>query len=217
MSRIGEYTSNRYLLVIALSFLMLVTGCSFSRKMAFEGDTETIKSGTALYLMAVTIYGSHPQELTRIYMRKKGGGDYIGQSGPVFDIDEKARYKRTELGNYKRYFIRLELEKGEYGISVLYLNYTYTIYGVGSYISSSFIRLDPVLDIKSSGNGVFYLGHLTMTLNQKEGTVNVRINDEYEKDKADFRWKFPVLNRMIIKKSILPKYFISKVIKYRAY
>jgi hypothetical protein len=82
--------------------------------------------------------------------------------------------------------------------------------------------------LESKESGVFYLGHVTATVRERQGTefkagptlplidqavsgasggtFDITISDEFATDEAVFRSKFPALAGVTIKKAILPPF-----------
>lgn len=122
----------------------------------------------------------------------------------------------------------MELENGEYVIRGL----TSSRFAVLIY-TSFYTPLN--LNLKSAGSGVFYVGHIEATIRERKdnefragpqiplidqavggasgGTFDVVISDKWDSDKQKFSSKFPVLNTVEVKKSILPAFDRVKVQK----
>ena len=223
---------NRYLTLTAFLIALLVTGCATPTKMAFQNDSNSIPSDMKpVLLMTVTLKNayktSYQPNLQFVQVEKKDAKNKIDRLN--FAVDEKAisGTGTAETGN--SYFIRMELENGEYVIRGLAgTSNSLMVYG------SFFAPLH--VDTNSSGTGVFYLGHVAATVRERKdgefkagpsiplldqavtgfsgGTFEVEISDQFEKDIADFKARFPALSSVAIQKAILPSFDRAKAQKW---
>jgi hypothetical protein len=142
-----------------------------------------------------------------------------------FDMDEtgKSEADTPEAGN--SYLLRMELENGEYVIRGLSgFSGTFPFHG------TFFAPLHA--ETKSSGSGVFYLGHVSAVVRERKenefkagvmvplidqavtgfsgGTFDIEISDQLDKDQALFKSKFSALQNVTIQKSILASFDRAK-------
>lgn len=211
---------------IPFVFFLLLTGCAApAKKMAFSDDAgATQRTGKPLFLMTVTLRNSYrtsyQPRLADVYVEKK-----IAATGKVenirFEIDDKARNETNLPSEGNTYFLRMELDPGDYVIRAMFSK------------SSSFMVLGwfkTPLNIKMAapGKGVFYLGRVNATVRERQGdefragtmvplidqavvgastgTFDVDISDNWQKDGPAFLAKFPALQNADIQSTILPPF-----------
>jgi len=212
---------------------VLLSGCATRTKMAFEDDAQQLTpTSKPVYLMTATLKNSYktryqPRVLVA-HVEKAGAKDAADKLN--FTMDAKAKHEEEDsetTGN--TYLMRLELDAGDYEIRGL----------------TSLARAFPVngffftpmhSPLKAGGPGVFYLGHVTATVRERQGeefkagpviplidqavagasggTFDVTISDELATDEALFRSKFPALKGATIKKAILPAFDRAKAQKW---
>jgi len=223
---------SRYLTLAAFLIALLVTGCATPRKMAFQNGSDSIPGKLKpVFLMTVTLKNSYKPSfqpnLKFVQVEKKDAKNKDDRFN--FEVDEKAISGKgtPETGN--SYFIRMEIENGEYVIrSLAGISNSPTVNG------SFFAPL--LADIISSGTGVFYLGHITATVRKRNegeyqagptnplfdqsvtgfsgGTFEIEITDQANKDIPEFIAKFPALNNTAIQKTILPGFDRARAQKW---
>lgn len=217
--------------IAVLSLLLasvFLTGCANVKPMALQKDSEVIAAnGKPIFLMTVTLKNnympSYQPKAFRVNLEKtpaKESTDYIN-----FDMDDKSKIEDDTAAAGNTYLLRMELENGDYvlrGISGT--SGTFPIHGV------CFAPLH--IDVKSSGSGVFYLGHVAATVRARTGnefkagpsfpvidqaatgfsggTFDIAISDEQTADEAVFKEKFPALRGVTIQKSILANFDKAK-------
>jgi hypothetical protein len=146
-----------------------------------------------------------------------------------FTMDDKAKNETDSKTVGNEYFLRMELEKGKYVIR------GFTSFGRGALIMGTFFA--PLhAELEAAGPGVFYLGHVSATVRERQGeefkaggpiplidqavvgasggTFDVEVSDQWEKDEANFRRKFPALSGVTIQKAILPPFDRAKAQKW---
>jgi hypothetical protein len=142
-----------------------------------------------------------------------------------FVMDDKARNETDSAEKGNTYLLRLELEPGRYEIRGLTsLARSFPINGF------FFAPMHSTLEPKE--RGVFYLGHVSATVRERQGnefkagpalplidqavagasggTFDVEITDQFAIDEAVFRSKFPALANVEITKAILPGFDRNK-------
>ena len=208
--------------VISAFITLFITGCATPTKMAFQNESDVIGS-KPIFLMTATLKNSYKTsyqpELLVVNVEKKDAKDSKDRLN--FTMDEKAKLKTDAPEDGSRYLLRMEIENGDYVIRGL-SGYS----GVFPVRGSFFAPLHA--DTKSDGVGIFYLGHVAATVREgKEGefkagpafplidqavtgfsggTFDIEITDQFEKDGADFKAKFPALRNVNIQKVILSKF-----------
>ncbi|MDM8558517.1 hypothetical protein [Candidatus Parabeggiatoa sp. HSG14] len=221
----------RYLAFATFFLVLLMTGCA-TTKMALQDESDTVPGKIKpIFLMTATLknlYATFYQpELHSVNVEKKDTKDDSDRFN--FAIDDKAKFVTGTPESGNSYFLRMELEKGEYVIRGL-------TGGSGIFpIRGSFFA--PLhVDIKSNNTGVFYLGHVDATVRERKdgefragavfpllnqsvmgfsgGTFEIEISDQYEIDMTDFKTRFPVLNGVTIQKAILPSFDRVKAQKW---
>lgn len=219
---------NRFHLLFVLMLAFVLGGCATRTKMALEDDSErlTEKSKPILLLTATiknTYRTSHQPQLLVVNVEKPGAKEMADRLN--FTMDEKAKQETGSAETGNSYLLRLALEPGEYEIR-----------GLTSFSSSFPIHamfFAPLHSpLKVSGSGVFYLGHVTATVRERQGnefkagpsiplidqavagasggTFDIAITDRFHVDEKAFRAKFPALAGVPIKKAILPAFDRAK-------
>ena len=179
-----------FVLVIAL----VLSGCATRTKMAFESDEERLtESSKPVFLMTATLKNTY----------------------------DKAKNESDSPDVGSTYFLRMQLDPGRYEIRGL------TSLTRSFPITAMFFA--PVhASVEASGPGVFYLGHVTATVRERQGnefkagpsvplidqavagasggTFDIEISDRLSVDEAAFRFRFPALKGIEIKKSLLPPF-----------
>lgn len=212
-----------------LAFLALtLTGCATRTKMAFEDDTQKVtETSKPIYLMTATIKNnykpSYQPNLIVVNVEKAGAKEAADRLN--FTMDDKAVNKAVAADAGNSYLLRLELEAGRYEIRGL------TSQSMSfPFVAMFFTPLHAPLDV--SKPGVYYLGHVTATVRERQGeefkagpsvplidqavagassgTFDVEISDRFATDEAVFRAKFPALNGVAIQKALLPAFDRAK-------
>jgi len=223
---------NRFFSVATLLLLLLLVGCASPTKMAFYDDSETItNSSNPVYLMTATLKNSyktsHQPKLLVVNVEKEivtGREDRLN-----FTMDDKAKNESSDPDMGNHYFLRMALEPGNF-----------VIRGLTSQSSSFPINgffFAPIHEnIEVSDGGVYYLGHISATVREREGdefkagpsiplidqavvgasggTFDIEITDQWAKDEAAFRRKFPALATVDVKKVILPSFDRNRAQKW---
>ncbi len=211
---------SRLLYAFLLSLAALVSGCA-TNKMAFESEEERVTPASKpIYLMTATLKNAYrtsfQPKASLVFIEKPGSKENAN-----FLMDAKAKNETgtPEAGN--TYLLRLPLDQGKYeirGINAQAMSFPI--------IASYFVPIHLPLEVKSSG--VFYLGHLSATLRERQGkefkaggtlplidqavggasggTFDIEISDRFATDEAMFRAKFPALKGVDIQKAILPPF-----------
>lgn len=220
----------RIMVVTAAALVLLLSGCASTTKMAFTNETDVIsKSGKPIFLMSVTLKNSYRDFQPKLDVVSIDRAVHIDGVPKIdFGIDEKAKNETNTIEEGNNYLLRMELENGEYVIS-----------GMGSSKFAGLIYTNyytPLnLNLKSTGTGVFYVGHVDATIRERKenefragpmiplldqavggasgGTFDVVVSDKWDSDKQRFTSKFPVLNSVEVKKNILPAFDRVKVQK----
>jgi hypothetical protein len=209
-----------FVLVIAL----VLSGCATRTKMAFESDEERLtESSKPVFLMTATLKNtyrpSYQPKLLVVNVEKPGAKEAADRLN--FTMDDKAKNESDSPDVGSTYFLRMQLDPGRYEIRGL------TSLTRSFPITAMFFA--PVhASVEASGPGVFYLGHVTATVRERQGnefkagpsvplidqavagasggTFDIEISDRLSVDEAAFRFRFPALKGIEIKKSLLPPF-----------
>jgi hypothetical protein len=222
--------AHRETVLIASFITLILTGCPAT--MPFQSDSDIPSGRKAVFLMTATLKNSYQPsvrlEPSFVAVCRKGATDSSGCV--LFRVDDKARPTTGEAEGGNRYFLRMELESGEYEIPVLD-GYDFVL---GAFVV-------PIhADLNSSGTGVFYLGHVLATMRERKagefragppeigwglpgliiaaatkfgfygGTFEVEITDQSEQDIAGFMNRFAALRGTDIQNAILPTFDRAK-------
>ena len=196
--------------------------------MAFENDSDVIASGNKpVFLMMATLKNgyktSYQPKLLVVNVERKEVKDSNDRLN--FTMDEKAKLETDTAKDGNSYLLRMELENGDYVIRGL------TGFSGGFPVRGTFFA--PLhAETKSTGAGIFYLGHVTATVRERKenefkagisiplidqavtgfsgGTFDIVITDQLEKDGPVFKSKFAALRNVTIQKAILPSFDRAK-------
>lgn len=138
-----------------------------------------------------------------------------------FTMDAKAKIETDSPVTGNNYLLRMELDPGQY--EILGMTSNTRSFPIIAYF---FTPLHSQLAV--NGTGVYYLGHVTATIRERQGnefkagptlplidqaaagasggTFDVVVSDQFDEDEALFRSKFPALAGVTIQKAILPAF-----------
>ena len=217
----------KVLSIAVITALMLLTSCANQppvKNKALQKDSATIsKSGKSIFLLTINLRNSYkviyqPKLYTLNVEKIDANG---GVNKIKFMMDDIAKNESTlrKIGN--SYLLRIELERGEYILRGLT-----SVEGSWPIPGNFFVPLHA--NLKSTGSGAFYLGHVDANIRERQGaefragpllplytqddvgasggTYDIKIADEWEKDGPNFLNKFPALNGLAIQKSVLPPF-----------
>jgi hypothetical protein len=207
-------------------------GCATRTKMAFENDADRLTDKSKpVYLMTATIKNTYKTSfqprLIVVNVEKPGAKEAADRIN--FTMDDKARSETNSADTGNSYYLRLELEPGSYEIRGLTsIASTFPINGF------FFAPMHSALEVKQSG--VYYIGHVNATVRERQGnefkagstiplidqaiagasggTFDIEIVDDFAKDEAAFRSKFPALATVEIKKALLAPFDRAKAQKW---
>jgi len=222
----------RFIALATLIFALLLTGCATRTKMAFQDDAERLtEKSKPVYLMTATIKNTYrtsfQPKLIVVHVEKPGAKEAADRLN--FTMDDKAKKETDSAETGNSYLLRLELDPGKYEIRGLTsLARSFPING--------FFFAPMHSDLEVKGKGVFYLGHVTATVRERQGnefkagpsiplidqaiagasggTFDVAITDEFAVDEPAFRAKFPALAGVPITKAVLPAFDRAKAQKW---
>ena len=222
----------RFFSCFPLFFLLAVSGCATHTDMAFKNDAERFtEKSKPVYLMTATIKNTYrtsfQPRLLVVHVEKPNAKETVDRLAFVIDAKAKNGIESPNTGN--SYLLRLELEPGQYVIRGLScLTKPFMIRG------SFFAPMHSDLEVKD--HGIFYLGHVTATVRERQGnefkagasiplidqavvgasggTFDIVITDEFATDEPTFRAKFPALVDVPITKAILPAFDRAKAQKW---
>jgi len=217
---------------VALLLGVVLSGCATPTKMAFENDTDRLTAASKpVFLMTATIKNTYKESYQpRLLVVNVEKSDVKDSADRInFTMDDKAKNETDALPAGNSYVLRMELPPGNYEIRGL----------------TSMARSFPVIGtfftplhapLRSGEAGVFYLGHVTATVRERQGnefkagasiplidqavvgasggTFDVEISDQFATDEALFRGKFVALKDIEIRKAILPPFDRAKAQKW---
>lgn len=215
---------NRRLVLGALSLVFALAGCATRTQMPFQNDSDRLtEKSKPVYLMTATVKNAYrtsfqPRVIV-VHVEKPGAKEAADRLN--FVMDDKAKNETDTAATGNSYLLRLELEPGSYELRGLTsLASSFPINGF------FFVPLHSTLESKEPG--VFYLGHVSATVRERQGnefkagpaiplidqaiagasggTFDVEITDQFASDEALFRSKFPALATAKITKAILPSF-----------
>lgn len=223
---------SRHAILFALVFAFALGGCATRTQMAFQNDADRLtETSKPVYLMTATIKNNYrpsfQPRLLVVHVEKPGAKEAADRLN--FVMDDKAKNETNSADTGNSYLLRLELAPGSYEIRGLTsLARSFPINGF------FFVPLHSALESKDAG--VFYLGHVTATVRERQGnefragsaiplidqaiagasggTFEVEISDQFATDEAMFRAKFPALAGVKIIKAVLPGFDREKAQKW---
>jgi hypothetical protein len=219
---------SRYLVLGALSFAFALAGCATRTHMPFQNDADRLtEKSKPVYLMTATIKNayrtSYQPRVIVVHVEKPGAKEAADRLNFVMDDKAKNETESADTGN--SYLLRLELAPGSYEIRGLTAV-------AGSFPINGYFFVPIHSALESKDAGVFYIGHVSATVRERQGnefkggpafplidqavvgasggTFDVEITDQFAVDEAMFRSKFPALAAAKITKAILPSFDRAK-------
>jgi hypothetical protein len=215
----------------ALLLSLLMTGCATRTPMAFANDADRLTAQSQpVYLMTVNIKNSYrtsyQPKLLVVNVEKPGAKEAADRLN--FTMDDKAKNESDAPSIGNTYMLRMGLDAGRYEIiGLTSMARSFPVNG---------IFFTPLLaSIEVAGPGVFYLGHVSATVRERQGqefragppiplidqavagasggTFDVVVSDEWARDEAGFRAKFPALAQVTVQKAVLPAFDRAKAQK----
>ncbi|WP_342617089.1 hypothetical protein [Rhodoferax sp. GW822-FHT02A01] len=218
----------RFISVSLFAILVMLTGCATRTKMAFESDDGKLtEKSKPVFLMTATIKNTYKTswqpKLKVVNVEKANAKDATDRLN--FTMDEKAKAESDDPAIGSNYFLRLELDPGNY-----------EIVGMSSLASTfpinAFFFAPLHAGITVGEPGVYYLGHVNATVRERQGdefkagpsiplidqaiagasggTFEIEVIDDFVKDEALFRSKFNALAGVKITKALLPTFDRAK-------
>lgn len=224
---------SRFLSCLVLAGAALLAGCATPTKMAFGEDAQNAAAAPAKPVMLMTANfknkyrPDYQPKLLVVHVERpdaKEAKDRIN-----FTMDDKARMEtgKPETGN--TYLLRMELPPGRYEIVGMTSRS-----GIFPVAGSFFAPLHVPLEV--TGNGVFYLGHVSAVVRERQGnefragapiplvdqavvgasggTFDIEIGDALASDEPLFRERFPALKEAAIQKALLPAFDRARAQKW---
>jgi hypothetical protein len=213
---------------LALALAFALSGCATRTRMAFQNDYDYLtEKSKPVYLMTVTIKNTYrpsfQPRLIVVNVEKPGAQEAADRLNFIMDDKAKNETNSANVGN--SYLLRLELEPGRYEIRGLTsMARSFPINGV------FFAPMHAAVESKDAG--VFYLGHVSATVRERQGnefkagptiplidqavagasggTFDVEITDDFATDERAFRSKFRALAYVKIQKAILSSFDRAK-------
>lgn len=215
-----------------VALVLSLSGCAVGAPMALQGEavrvTETSKP---IYLMTATLKNdfkpSIQPKLMTVELAQPGA--VAGTQPLQFAMDEKGKDEAHPAGAGNHFLIRLELPPGAYELRGLRsMGQAFPILG--------YYYTPLLLPLAAKGPGVYYLGHISATVRERQGdefragqvlplidqlvsgasggTFDVEVKDAFDADQTRFRAKFPALAGVTIQKAVLPPFDRSKAQKW---
>lgn len=211
-------------LALCIAFALALTGCATPQNMALQNDSEVItEESKPILLMTATIKNIYKQsfqpKLLVVHVETPEADK--AEERLNFKMDDKGKFETGNVVQGNHYYIRMQLEPGEYVVRGLTsIASSFPIHGF------YFTPLHSTINVQNSG--VYYLGHIDATVRERQGeefkagpslplidqaiagastgSFDVEIKDNLEKDENLFKTKFPALKHVEIQKSILPEF-----------
>jgi hypothetical protein len=218
--------------ILACLCALLVIGCATPKAMPYKDNSQPlVEAPKSVYLLTVKLEnGNRPDYQPDLFIahvetkNAQGNADCLN-----FIMDTIGTEKAKEKSKGSSYYLRLELAPGEYvirGFTGMYQSFLLR--------GSCYAPLHADLNVTKSGT--YYLGHLDATIRERKenqfkagpsiplidqaacgfsnGTFDIVISDNEEKDLAKFKELFPQLTKGEIQKAILPAFDREKAQKY---
>lgn len=222
----------RYFVLAATLAISLLAGCATPTKMPLGGDSDTIEaSAQPIFLMTATFKNDYRQwyqpKLIVMNVEKRDAKNRADRIN--FIMDEKARVGRDTPEDGNRYLLRMKLPAGDYVVRGFFGSS-----GLFPVIGHFFAPLHA--DVKSTLPGVYYLGHVSATVRERNegefragaliplidqavtgfsgGTFDVEVSDRLDDDLPELIERFPALRLANIQKALLAPFDRAKAQKY---
>ncbi len=192
--------------------------------MPFRNDTDRLtEKSKPIFLMTATMKNTYrtsfQPRLLVVHVEKSQAKEAADRLS--FVMDDKAKLETDSVEHGNTYLLRFELDRGQYEIRGLTsLARSFPINGY------FFAPMHSLLESKEPG--VYYLGHVSATVRERQGeefkagpsvplvdqavagasggTFDIEITDQLVADEPVFRSKFPALSDVGITKAILPAF-----------
>jgi hypothetical protein len=221
MDRVSE-------LFFGFLFVMFLGACATPTAMPFAADSDRVsEKSKPIFLMTANLRNlyrtNYQPRLIVVHVVKEGGRDTADRLNFTIDLKGRKETDLSESGN--TYFIRFQLDPGEYdliGMSSMARS--------GLILSRFITPLHAKITVKESG--VYYLGHITGKIRERVGdefkagpslplidqavggasggTFDIEIKDEWSAFEDVFRSRFPALEGVSVKKAVLPPFDRAK-------
>ncbi|MBS0427029.1 MAG: hypothetical protein JSR41_07055 [Proteobacteria bacterium] len=200
--------------------------------MPFQNDADRLtEKSKPIFLMTATMKNTYrtsfQPRLLVVHVEKPEAKEAADRLN--FVMDDKAKLETDSVESGNTYLLRFELDPGQYEIRGLTsLARSFPING--------FFFAPMHSSLESKGPGVYYLGHVSATVRERQGdefkagpslplvdqavagasggTFDVEITDQLVTDEPVFRSKFPALASVGITKAILPAFDRAKAQKW---
>ncbi|KAF2511044.1 hypothetical protein E0W72_06520 [Flavobacterium arcticum] len=188
---------------ILLLSLVLATGCK-TKTTDTAPETFNITSSKGLAIGTITFEGEKPvNDIYRFFYEPTSGDKkFIRQNDGKIEIKARIKSEPAYNGDFdskKTYLFVIEREPGSYAFT----QYNYLDHiGYSGMVSNSKKFAIP-FDIKKGE--ITYIGELTYIENAQPGTPRVVIWDKFDRDKKEFKKKYPNINWDITKNNTVKK------------
>lgn len=189
--------------LMLLLCLVLTTGCKTNTTDSVP-ETFTTTSEKGLAIGTITFEGEKPvNDIYRFFYEPTSGDKkFIRQNDGKIEIKARVDNERIYSGDFdnkKTYLFVIEREPGSYAFT----QYNYLDHiGYRGMVSNSKKFAIP-FDIKKGA--ITYIGELTYIENAQPGTPRIVIWDKFDRDKKEFKKKYPNINWDIAKDNTVKK------------
>lgn len=211
-------------ILLCLFFTLALTGCATPHNMALQDDSEVITEGSKpILLMTATIKNIYKEsfqpKLLVVHLEKPDASKTEERLN--FKMDDKGKNESDNAVEGNHYYIRMQLEPGEYVVRGLTsIASSFPIHGF------YFAPLHSTINVEESG--VYYLGHVDAIVRERvgeefkagpafplidqaiagasTGSFEIEIHDNLELDEDLFKSKFPALQNITLQKAVLPAF-----------
>lgn len=214
---------SKFFNIAAATALLVLTGCATPTKMPFGSADEAINPAKSIYLMTTTLkndyHTSYQPKAIVLHVERGAAAEKADRIN--YTMDELSRAETGAAGTGNTYYLRMELEQGQYVVR--------SITGmVQSFPIIAGFSAPLHTDLTVSTPGVYYLGHVDATVRERTGnefkagpslplidqavagasggTFDIAISDRWARDEAEFKRRFPVLKSATINKAVLPAF-----------
>ncbi|RSZ61014.1 hypothetical protein HF313_16940 [Massilia atriviolacea] len=191
--------------------------------MPFGTADEAINPAKSIYLMTATLkndyHSSYQPKAIVLHVERGAAADKADRIN--YTMDTLARAESDAAGTGNTYYLRMELEQGQYTVrSITGMVQSFPI--IATFSAPLHAQLD------AATPGVYYLGHVDATVRERVGnefkagpsiplidqavagasggTFDVAVSDRWARDESEFKRRFPVLKSATIGKAILPAF-----------
>lgn len=221
--------------MFAAAATLVLAGCLSATRMPLGESNESLDDAGPLLLMTATIRNDfrpvHQPKLLLVHVEETTAKprDTSREGKFNFAVDDGAMQPAGAPESGRHYLLRMRLPEGRYRICGMTSRVK-----VFPLIGTFFAPLNITHSVE--GSGVFYLGHVSAIVRERQGdefragqvlpyidhavtgasggTFDITVSDRFETDEKAFREKFPQLAAADIKKTILAPFDRAAVQKW---